>query len=67
MMTLFPFPGAPTGRFKCAPPLREGENRQRLLQGLADGIIDSVGTDHSPSGSSLLRAKSASSWPQLCC
>lgn len=37
-------------RFKCAPPLREGENRRRLLQGLADGVIDSVGTDHSPSG-----------------
>lgn len=41
-------------RFKCAPPLREGENRQRLLQGLAGGIIDSVGTDHSPSGECLV-------------
>lgn len=40
-------------RFKCAPPLREGENRQRLLQGLAGGIIDSVGTDHSPSEPAL--------------
>ncbi|KAL4458612.1 hypothetical protein ABPG75_013477 [Micractinium tetrahymenae] len=45
----------PTGdtRFKCAPPLREGENRGRLLQGLAQGVIDSVATDHSPSEPSL--------------
>ena len=36
--------------FKCAPPLREEENRKRLLKGLAQGVIDSVATDHSPSG-----------------
>jgi hypothetical protein len=35
---------------KCAPPLREEENRFRLLDGLRDGVIDSVATDHSPSG-----------------
>lgn len=34
--------------FKCAPPIRTGENRERLWQGLKEGIIDFVVTDHSP-------------------
>ena len=34
--------------FKCCPPIREDENRQRLWQGLADGIIEFVVSDHSP-------------------
>ncbi|KAI3435951.1 hypothetical protein D9Q98_002009 [Chlorella vulgaris] len=40
----------PTGdtKVKCAPPLREEENRYRLLDGLRDGAIDSLATDHSP-------------------
>ena len=33
---------------KCAPPIRSQENRERLWQGLRDGIIDMVVTDHSP-------------------
>jgi allantoinase len=33
---------------KCAPPLRSRENRERLWEGLRDGIIDLVATDHSP-------------------
>jgi allantoinase len=33
---------------KCAPPVRSRENRERLWQGLADGIITLVATDHSP-------------------
>ena len=37
-------------RLKCAPPLREEDNRYRLLDALKDGSIDSVATDHSPSG-----------------
>jgi allantoinase len=35
-------------RFKCAPPIREQENRERLWQGLRDGLIDTIGSDHSP-------------------
>ena len=35
-------------RFKCAPPIRERENRERLWQGLRDGLIDTIGSDHSP-------------------
>ena len=35
--------------FKCAPPIREAENRERLWQALRDGVIDMVVSDHSPS------------------
>jgi allantoinase len=35
-------------RFKCAPPIRERENRERLWEGLRDGIIDLIASDHSP-------------------
>ena len=34
--------------FKCCPPIRESANRERLWQGLVDGDIDLVVTDHSP-------------------
>jgi len=34
---------------KCAPPIRERENNEKLWQALKDGIIDFVATDHSPS------------------
>jgi allantoinase len=34
--------------FKCCPPIRESENREELWQGLADGTIDFVVSDHSP-------------------
>jgi allantoinase len=33
---------------KCAPPIRSRENRENLWQGLRDGVIDLVATDHSP-------------------
>jgi allantoinase len=33
---------------KCAPPIRSRENREKLWQGLRDGVIDQVVTDHSP-------------------
>lgn len=33
---------------KCAPPIRSRENRERLWDGLKDGTIDMVVTDHSP-------------------
>jgi allantoinase len=34
--------------FKCAPPLRSRENRERLWDALREGILDLVVTDHSP-------------------
>jgi len=33
---------------KCAPPIRNHENCERLWQGLREGTIDLVVTDHSP-------------------
>jgi allantoinase len=33
---------------KCAPPIRKRANREQLWQGLRDGVIDLVATDHSP-------------------
>jgi allantoinase len=35
--------------FKCCPPIRDASNRDALWQALADGLIDSVVSDHSPS------------------
>jgi allantoinase len=35
--------------FKCCPPIREAANRELLWQGLRDGVLDMVVTDHSPS------------------
>jgi allantoinase len=37
-----------TTQFKCAPPIRDAENREQLWNGLKDGTIDLVATDHSP-------------------
>jgi allantoinase len=34
--------------FKCAPPIRSRDNREKLWQGLREGVIDLVATDHSP-------------------
>jgi allantoinase len=34
--------------FKCAPPIREGENREKLWSALQDATIDFVASDHSP-------------------
>ena len=34
--------------FKCAPPIRERENREKLWDALCDGTIDLVASDHSP-------------------
>jgi allantoinase len=34
--------------YKCAPPIREAENRERLWQGLGDGLLDMIVSDHSP-------------------
>jgi allantoinase len=34
--------------FKCAPPIRERENREKLWTALRDGTIDFIASDHSP-------------------
>jgi len=35
--------------FKCCPPIREDANRDELWRGLAEGIIETIVSDHSPS------------------
>ena len=36
------------GRFKMNPPLRSAEDREALIQGILDGTIDCIATDHAP-------------------
>lgn len=40
-------------RYKCAPPIRERENREALWEAVKDGTIDFVVSDHSPCSPSL--------------
>jgi allantoinase len=42
--------------FKCAPPIRSKANRELLWQGLSDGVIDMIATDHSPCPPAMKRA-----------
>ena len=41
--------------FKCAPPIREAENREGLWGGVEEGVIDIVVSDHSPCTPELKR------------
>lgn len=36
------------GRFKMNPPLRSAADREALIEGLRDGTIDMIATDHAP-------------------
>ena len=36
------------GRFKMNPPLRSPRDREALLEGISDGTIDMIATDHAP-------------------
>lgn len=44
--------------FKCAPPIRERENNEKLWKALKDGTIDFVVTDHSPATPELKKTES---------
>jgi len=44
--------------YKCAPPIRDAQNREALWQALLEGVIDFVITDHSPCLPSLKLAES---------
>ena len=44
--------------YKCAPPIREQENADRLWQGLKDGVIDFIVSDHSPCTPELKKLES---------
>ena len=47
-----------TTLFKCAPPIRERANNQKLWGALKNGIIDFVVTDHSPATPELKKIES---------
>ena len=36
------------GRFKMNPPIRSAEDREALIEGIKDGTIDMIATDHAP-------------------
>ena len=42
--------------FKCCPPIREASNRDLLWEGVVDGTIDAIVSDHSPSTVDLKRS-----------
>jgi allantoinase len=48
--------------FKCAPPIREAENRERLWKGLRDGRIAAVVSDHSPCTADLKTGSFFEAW-----
>jgi allantoinase len=54
----------PAGRteFKCAPPIRSRENRERLWEGLRAGLIELVVSDHSPCVPELKRGDFIAAW-----
>lgn len=39
-----------SGSFKMNPPIRSEEDRQALIEGIRDGTIDMIATDHAPHG-----------------
>ena len=47
---------------KCAPPIRSRANREGLWQGLRDGIIDLVATDHSPCPPAMKQGDFRQAW-----
>jgi allantoinase len=48
--------------FKCAPPIRERENRERLWAALEEGVIQLVVSDHSPCPPAMKSGDFASAW-----
>lgn len=44
--------------FKCAPPIRERENNEKLWEAIKDGTIDFIVTDHSPATPELKKVES---------
>jgi allantoinase len=47
---------------KCAPPIRDAANREHLWEGLRDGTIDMVVSDHSPCPGDLKRGGFHAAW-----
>jgi allantoinase len=54
----------PDGRleYKCAPPIRDAANRERLWEGLREGLIQMVVSDHSPCTPHLKQGDFLTAW-----
>jgi allantoinase len=48
--------------FKCAPPIREHANRERLWKALQDGVIETIVSDHSPCTPALKQGSFLEAW-----
>ncbi|OEU91637.1 allantoicase [Streptomyces abyssalis] len=48
--------------FKCCPPIRERANQDALWQGLAEGVLDCVVSDHSPCTAELKDGDFGTAW-----
>ncbi|MDJ0462554.1 allantoinase AllB [Streptomyces sp. H27-C3] len=48
--------------FKCCPPIREAANQDALWDGLIDGTIDCIVSDHSPCTTDLKTPDFATAW-----
>jgi allantoinase len=48
--------------FKCAPPIRDRGNREKLWQGLTEGVIELVVSDHSPCTPELKHGDFRQAW-----
>ncbi|EFL27813.1 allantoinase [Streptomyces himastatinicus ATCC 53653] len=48
--------------FKCCPPIRERENQDALWEGLAEGSLDCVVSDHSPCTTDLKTPDFGTAW-----
>lgn len=48
--------------FKCCPPIRDAGNQDALWQGLRDGVLSCVVSDHSPCTPALKEGDFASAW-----
>jgi allantoinase len=46
--------------YKCAPPIREKENNERLKEALMNGTLDFLATDHSPAPPQIKELESGS-------
>lgn len=52
-----------SGTFKCCPPIRDAANRDLLWQGVLDGTIEAIVSDHSPATADLkLRPDLGEAW-----
>jgi len=48
--------------YKCCPPIRDNQNRQKLIDAVEEGLIDFVVSDHSPCVPELKAGDFMSAW-----